>query len=495
MTGALLPAARRALAAAADAYRAHPQAAARCAALTRRLDGPMRLALAGRVKAGKSTLLNALVGDCIAPADVGECTRIVTWYRAAPEPWITMEPRTGPPRSLPVRHDRGALEIDLGGVAADDVERLLVDWPSPDLHGVIVIDTPGVASLSTDVSARATRLLDPAAGVHDGADAVIYLMRHAHSADVEVLETVRGARAPFVASVAVLSRADEIGGGRADALTAAADVAARYRADPTLRGLCLDVVPVAGLLAQTGRTLAPHEAAAVLALGELPPDALDDALSSVDRLLGATPADLSRERLERLLDRFGLFGLRTATRIVTARTSGAAELGAELVRRSGLADLQASLTTRLRDRSHVLVARSVLLGLRRLLAEVPGPGTEVLAAEVDRALRGAHELVEMRALTTLRTVGAALPPEALADGLALLGDAGPAPRARLRLPPDSPDAECRARAGQAVHRWRTWAENPLVDHATAVLCRTVVRTCEGIVDGDGLTSGGARRTS
>ena len=49
--------------------------------LDRRLKEPLRLALAGMVKAGKSTLLNAMLGEQIAPTDAGECTRVVTWYR------------------------------------------------------------------------------------------------------------------------------------------------------------------------------------------------------------------------------------------------------------------------------------------------------------------------------------------------------------------------------------------------------------------------------
>ena len=48
-----------------------------------RLDEPLRVAIAGRTKAGKSTLLNALVGERLAATDASECTRIVTWYRHA----------------------------------------------------------------------------------------------------------------------------------------------------------------------------------------------------------------------------------------------------------------------------------------------------------------------------------------------------------------------------------------------------------------------------
>ncbi|MDF2492354.1 MAG: GTP-binding protein [Microbacterium sp.] len=48
-----------------------------------RLREPVRIAIAGMVKAGKSTLLNALIGEQIAPTDAGECTRTVIWYRCA----------------------------------------------------------------------------------------------------------------------------------------------------------------------------------------------------------------------------------------------------------------------------------------------------------------------------------------------------------------------------------------------------------------------------
>jgi hypothetical protein len=50
------------------------------AELAVRLDGPLRVAIAGMVKAGKSTLLNALVGEELAPTDAGECTRVVWWF-------------------------------------------------------------------------------------------------------------------------------------------------------------------------------------------------------------------------------------------------------------------------------------------------------------------------------------------------------------------------------------------------------------------------------
>ncbi len=69
------------------------------AGLEQRLREPLRLAIAGMVKAGKSTLLNAMLGEQIAPTDTAECTRVVTWYRYSATPTITMHPREGEPRA------------------------------------------------------------------------------------------------------------------------------------------------------------------------------------------------------------------------------------------------------------------------------------------------------------------------------------------------------------------------------------------------------------
>ena len=473
--------AHRAATAAAQVYQGR-QAAVRCAALARRLDGPLRLAVAGKVKAGKSTLINALVGDRVAAVDAAECTRVVTWYEAADQPRVTLEPRTGPTVTLPVHYRAGRLAVDLGGLPPSDVEHLVVGWPAPDLRRFTLVDTPGVASLSAETGARTVRLLDPDEdGLSGTADAVIYLLRHLHAADLDLLQSFRGLpRTGSVTAIALLSRADEIAGARIDAMEAAAEVVARYRSDPTVRGLCLDVVAVAGLLAETGRTLTTAEFEAVAALAALPPSTAEEALRSADHFGSVPAASLDADRRFWLLQRLGVFGLRLAVGLVRSGAGGAFELGAELVRRSGLAELRSSLATRIEARRDVLVARSVLVELRRLVRAEPSAGTAAVAAEIDRALLSAPELVELRTLTVLRSQPVDLPAEFVAEGLVVLGDGGLHATARLSLPPGSDERECRARAAEVIRRWRERAESPVTDHATAVVCRTVVRAGEVI---------------
>ena len=158
---ALADAARRVLLLAIDAHRHQPETARWLHDQLRRLDEPLRVAIAGKVKAGKSTLLNALVGEQVAPTDAGECTRVVTWYRDGTTPRIVLHPRTGTPRPLPVRRHDGALEIDLGATPAEECERLVVDWPAQSLRTTTLIDTPGIASTSKDGLAAHGRVPRP----------------------------------------------------------------------------------------------------------------------------------------------------------------------------------------------------------------------------------------------------------------------------------------------------------------------------------------------
>ena len=101
----------------------------------RRLDEPLRVAIAGRVKAGKSTLLNALVGERLAATDAGECTRIVTWYRHALGYRVVADLRPSGTRELTFRRDDGELLIELGetplSVDRADRSRLAVEEARP----------------------------------------------------------------------------------------------------------------------------------------------------------------------------------------------------------------------------------------------------------------------------------------------------------------------------------------------------------------------------
>jgi hypothetical protein len=468
-----------------DAYRDSPQAVGWLQHNLARFDEPLRVAIAGKVKAGKSTLLNALVGEEIAPTDAGECTRIVTWYQDAQVPKVTMFPRAAPPRQLTTSRTNGALSFDLQGTPVEEVDKLEVQWPSQSLRTQTLIDTPGIASLSQDTSARAGAFLAPE-DAPTQADAVIYLMRHLHATDVRFLESFYDqgvARATPINTIGVLSRADEIGVGRLDALSSARRIARRYRADDKIRGLCQTVVAVAGLLAQTGRTMRQHEFAALTTLAELPRADLEAMLLSVDRFSRIELDALDSDSRARLMERFGLFGVRLSTTLIRQGMTDPNTIAAELVKRSGLDELRTVLATQFTERRDLLKARSALLAVDLVLTREPRPAAAPLAAEVERILAGAHEFAELRLLSSLRAGVVKLPVEALQEAERLLGGDGGSAAARLGLEADAGPDELRAAALDAVTRWQRRAESPMSGRAVSDVARLVVRSCEGVLAG------------
>ncbi len=468
-----------------------------------RFDEPLRVAIAGKVKAGKSTLLNALVGEEIAPTDAGECTRVVTWYQDGPAPKVLLHPRGGPgvaparPRQLSIHRRDGALSFDLGGTEPDRIDRLTVDWPSQSLRGTTLIDTPGIDSLSADVSARSHQFLAPS-DEPTAADAVVYLMRHLHSGDVRFLESFhdRGvARATAVNTIAVLSRADEIGVGRLDALMSAKKIASRYRSDDKLRELCQTVVAVAGLLAQTGRTMRQTEFTALSELAKLARSDMDGLLLSADRFvtsdIGAESSAsgtsirtvLDSQVRAGLLDRFGLFGVRLGVTLIRQGLTDPTKLSAELVRRSGLDDLREVLNIQFTERRDLLKARSALLALDLVLRREPRPSAQPLAVQLERIMAGAHEFAELRLLTALRSGAVKLAKVDRLEAERLLGGEGGAASARLGLDPMAGPAELRGAALESLSKWRRRAESPLAGRGVADTARVVVRSCEGLLAG------------
>ena len=359
MSSTLLADVRDALLTAAQAYAGLP-GSTEVAELARRLDEPLRVAIAGKVKAGKSTLLNALVGEELAPTDAGECTKIVTWYIDGIAYRVTLHPRDGSPgRQVPFTRDGGAMDVDLGSAHADDVDHLVIEWPSSSLKTMTLIDTPGIASLSTSVSARTHEFLSSGDDHITPADAVLYLMRHLHSSDINFLETFHDqefSQPTPVNAIAVLSRADEIGVGRLDAMASAERIAARYRTDTKIRRLCQTVVPVAGLLAQSGSTLRESEYRALEQLRRAPAEEVDGLLLSADRFAHTTlSVAVTPIEREHLLDRFGLFGVRLAVALIR---SGAVKSSTDLVRGDGRAERARSSCGRCCGRSSPPAATS-----------------------------------------------------------------------------------------------------------------------------------------
>jgi hypothetical protein len=410
----------------------------------RRLDQPVRVAIAGRVKAGKSTLLNALVGEPLAATDAGECTRIVTWYEHDLTYRVTASLIDGSDRELPFDRSGGRLDIDLDGLAEEEIMRLVVGWPAAVLETITLIDTPGLGSLSAVGERTEAMIAD-----HD-VDAVLYLMRHLHATDAEFLEAFRDAATEStVNAIGVLSRADEIGGARSDAMESARRIAARYTSDDRVGALVGAVVAVNGLTAASGRGLRESEATTLAEVAALGDRERSLRLASADRF-AENPK--SRDALTRL----GLYGVRrSVAELSGGNVRGAGELSAFLVGDSGIGEVEDIVARRIVAQGDALKGRSAL----RLLADTGAP-----ARDLERIEASAVELAGLRLGHMMWSGEIALSEEEQAEIEALLAGTG-------------------ADHAERIEYWRARGLHPLADSSVREASDLVVRLYEAAAAG------------
>lgn len=464
------------------AYRERPDVFNELDRIAGRLNQPIRIALAGTLKAGKSTLVNALVGENIAPTDATEATRLVTWFRHGPIPKVTANHVGGRHSNVPIARD-GGLTFDFGRLDAGDIVDLDVEWPAAELSDATIIDTPGTSSLSRDVSERTLRLLVPEDGV-PRVDAVVFLLRTLNAADIALLKQIGelvGGASGALGVIGVASRADEIGAGRLDAMLSAKDVAQRFTGELDRTGICQAVVPVSGLLALTARTLRQSEFAALEKLAAVDTGELNKAMLSVDRFVredSALPVDASTRA--QLLDRFGMFGIRISIAVLRSGITDSVRLADELLERSGLVALRDVIDQQFAQRSELLKAHTALVSLRRFVELHPISATRYIIADIDPLLADTHAFEELRLLSQLRSRPTSLTEDEMVSLRRIIGGSGTDPASRLGLTDQGRDDGPRA-AFAAAQRWRRRSEHPLNDPFTTRACRAAVRSAEALV--------------
>jgi GTPase SAR1 family protein len=358
------------------------------------LRGPLRVAVVGRVKAGKSTLVNALLGQVVAATGPGECTRTVARFRY------------GFPERV-VDHNDGGRDIFLSNEL---------------LRSLTIIDTPGLDSVHEAVSRATWDLLDESGATADLglADALILVVNdRLASADLDALGRLSGRRnadfALAVSCLGVLTRID-LYADDADLDQHARAVTTAHRS--RLREHVSDVVPVLGLLGEAGGAgrLTEADAAAIARLGELDDDVVARVLSDADEFRGDVEVGLAETVRERLIERLGMFGVRESVRAYRCGARGAGELTAVLTERSGITQMREWAVREFTEKGDALrVSRSL-----RQLFELSYHATDDIelkdfldrvreSVETLRLSPGLHRLDELRARQAVCSEAVRLP--------------------------------------------------------------------------------------
>ncbi|KOU96650.1 dynamin family protein [Streptomyces sp. XY533] len=467
-----------------------PVATALTAVRLRLAEPGLRIAVGGRMNAGKSTLVNALLGRRLAATGATECTTLVAWFRAGVQNRLEVRRTDGRRYHVPGRPGGGIpRDVTLLGSTREEIEEIVVETAGGrDPHRPwTLVDTPGMDTLS-GLDTVALRALG-------AADALLYVMPHPGAGDAEALEALRRQahdRMTALNVVGVLSRVDELGDGTGDPWPRAHRVAATYTA--RLTGLLSRVVPVAGLLAQTalGEEFTEADAALLGRLATAPREDLGRALYSPHEFLRWPDGPLDETGRARVMDLLGCYGIGAAVQAVhTLGDPGARALLAALREASGVDALVDEIRRRFvaaADRLRSAAALGLLDEAARteLGGGAPAPAArralDDLRAGV-AALRRHPLLRQTELAPALADFAAGRLRLSEADSRSLLRLAtGTTAAACLGLPEPAPGATASARAhaartaAEAAARWRRLEAGPsrvLRRHA-----RTARELCE-----------------
>jgi len=348
-----------------------PETAEQLALVRADLEEPLRVAVAGHVSSGKSTLVNALLHQTVAPTDAGECTQFVTEFRYAKPPAHSRAEivlHDGSTRPLALHH--GRLPSGKLDVATEDVEMLRVWLRNPELQDLTLIDTPGLNSAHEDTAARTEELLridQDSRRALRGADMVLFVVNAELNAEEVALlrEYVAASGGSALTVLGILSKADLVG-NVADPWRRACQLAERHSG--RLQREVAAVLPVLGLLAQTAETYALNEqhAADLATLADAGIGAEHRALWGPDHFYQDQQIPIPVERRRSLVDILGIYGLKLTIALARDGVHGAAALQRTLAEHSGLGEVRRGLAQTFIPRAGVLKTSSALDRMERL---------------------------------------------------------------------------------------------------------------------------------
>ncbi|MGB6297371.1 MAG: dynamin family protein [Rivularia sp. (in: cyanobacteria)] len=343
-----------------------------------RLQQPMRVAIVGKIKAGKSTMMNALLGEALVATGSVEATFNINWLKYDENKTLKVhfkDNRTPETKSVE--------ELSNITVRADEnrdyllsVKYIEVFYPNKILKSFNLIDTPGLQSHYKDDSQNTVdflqlhgdNLTEITQKEAQGADALLYLFSHSLAMDdSEIVKMFQGpvvGQATPINAIGVLTKVETYwtDPNVSEPMEAGKKVCQRLSAHPKVRDIFYTVYPTCGLLALGAQTLTDNEWEILKKLAELPQKRMESLIGNVKRFCNREYEDVPIPPTERqqVLNQLGQYGVWLAYNLIGSGVNQKSQLIEELLQSSGVPELRKLITSHFGHRAYLIKLGTVL---------------------------------------------------------------------------------------------------------------------------------------
>jgi hypothetical protein len=502
------------------------------------LKSPVRLAVAGQIKRGKSTLVNALLNRDIAATGQLELTFNVTEFRGdtSQDLILYLDRDDGPGIHLPLDRLRQLTANDPENLELlRRIARIVVVLDHRLLKQIVLIDTPGLGSVYGEDSARAERIIaddldeETVAALRrvgrteaeiaalsqqeaDRANAVLYMFsRDPGLVDKAAVSRflrhdMRAGPTASIRAFGVLSRCDESWSRWAaedadinpvdyDPLERVARPRIeRYLAnEPDVAQLFHTIVPVAGLVAAGAQMLTAEQFRWLGALADACPERWVDWFESAAEFMSPAMEDppLPLAQRRQLMGMLGPWGMLLACKYLRARCPRD-EVVELMVDRSGITNVRELVRGHFAHQAYVVKLDEILQTLDRFLRQLDredrrrGGDQAANIRKIKDALTDIRDrepgFTEMEIRRNMFHGRLMLSGADTARLSRLLGGAGESCAQRLDVHEREPALPLLAvQAGKEVRYWRQWTCPGVANAETRSAVAAAARTAEDIL--------------